>query len=54
MVYRAALDRRRLMAMRTWIAGVLIAGTKLTAAVADQSGAVEAIVTGGPGVLTRP
>jgi GNAT superfamily N-acetyltransferase len=40
-----------LMAMRTWIAGLLIAGTKLTAAVADQSDAVEAIVTGGPGVL---
>ena len=53
MVYRAALNRRRLMAIRTWIAGLLIVGTKLTAAVADQSGAVEAIVTGGPGVLTK-
>ena len=53
MVYRAALNRRRLMAIRTWIAGLLIVGTKLTATVADQSGAVEAIVTSGPGVLTK-
>jgi len=40
-------------ALRTWIAGLLIAATELTAAVADQSGAVEALVTSGPGVLTK-
>ena len=40
-------------ALGTWIAGLLIAATELTAAVADQSGAVEALVTSGPGVLTK-
>jgi hypothetical protein len=53
MVYHAAFDRRRLMALRIWIAGLLIATAACASAVADQSPIVEAVTLGGHGVLTK-
>ena len=48
-----AFDRRRLMALRIWIAGLLIATAACASAVADQSPIVEAVTLGGHGVLTK-
>src|SRR5215472_2222360 len=53
MVYHAAFDRRRLMALRIWITDLLIAAAACASAVADQSTIVEAVTPGGPGVLTK-
>ena len=53
MVYHAAFDRRRLMALRVLIAGLLIVAAACASAVADQSAIVEAVTPGGPGVLTK-
>lgn len=52
-VYHAAVDRRRLMALRIEIAGLLIAAAGVVPAVARQPAIVEAVTPGGPGVLTK-
>ena len=41
------------MALRIWIAGLLIATAACASAVADQSPIVEAVTLGGHGVLTK-
>jgi hypothetical protein len=53
MVYHAALDRRRLMALRIWIIGLLIAAAHFTTAAARLPASVGAITPGAPGVLTK-
>jgi hypothetical protein len=52
-VYHVALDWRRLMALRIWIAGLLIAAATFASAAARQPETVEAIAPSGPGVLTK-
>ena len=51
--YHAALDRRRLMALRIWIAGLLIAAAHFTTAAARSPVTADAVEPGGPGVLTK-
>jgi hypothetical protein len=41
------------MALRTWITGLLIAAAHITTAAARPPASVDAITSGGPGVLTK-
>jgi hypothetical protein len=52
-IQHVALDRRRVMALRVRIAGLLIAAGSFSPASADQPDTVKAVTPGGPGVLTK-
>ena len=52
-MYHAALDRRRLMALRIWIVGLLVAAANFAPAAARQPDSVDAVAPSGLGVLTK-
>jgi|SRR5271165_236817 len=46
-------DRRRLLPLRTWIAGLLLTAAAVGPANAREPDSVKAVEPGGPGVLTK-